>query len=94
MMTEARRQSIRKSHAKRQAGLHTLMQVAREEPCVDCGLREPAIVQFDHVPERGAKRGNIAGMTWRSRGQFLREMAKCDPVCPNCHVRRTNARQA
>jgi hypothetical protein len=57
-------------------------------PCVDCGIADPLVLEFDHV--RGEKAGLIAVMiqqnTWST---VLREIEKCEVRCANCHRRRT-----
>jgi hypothetical protein len=60
-------------------------------PCADCGKFYPHyMMQFDHHPDKG-KVGNVGGLaSWRL---MLREMAKCDIVCANCHARRTYFRR-
>ena len=37
------------------AKVRAIVDAARDRPCADCGLYEPAIMDFDHVPERGPK---------------------------------------
>lgn len=72
----------------------TIQQI-REQPCMDCGLVEPNIMDFDHVPERGLKLFDIGGALEKTtKTKFLAETVKCDVVCPNCHRRRTNARKS
>jgi hypothetical protein len=60
-------------------------------PCVDCGERDPLVLEFDHQRD---KIKNIAqlvrGWSWQT---IEREIAKCDVVCANCHRRRTFTRQ-
>ena len=62
-----------------------------ENPCADCGEVDPLVLEFDHG---GAdKLFNIAkGLRDRSWSSVLREIAKCDVVCANCHRRRTALR--
>lgn len=57
----------------------------KEHPCVDCGERNPVVLEFDHV--RGEKKFNISagmvkGYTWSILAD---EIAKCDIRCANCH---------
>jgi len=61
-------------------------------PCVDCGERDPLVLDFDHrVPS--AKADEVSRLVhrrpWRS---VLEEIEKCDVRCANCHRRKT-ARQ-
>lgn len=56
--------------------------------CYDCGETDIDVIEFDHV--RGEKLGNpakLSGMT-----HFCEVTEKCEPVCANCHRRRTIAR--
>jgi hypothetical protein len=56
-----------------------------DHPCVDCGLTDIRVLEFDHV--RDEKVGNIAalltrGVPWST---IAAEIAKCDVRCANCH---------
>lgn len=58
-------------------------------PCVDCGERDPVVLDFDHV--RGEKRFDLgnrisAGYSWEG---LLNEIEKCEVRCANCHRRKT-----
>jgi hypothetical protein len=58
-------------------------------PCVDCGEKDPIVLQFDHIkPEE--KKNSVArlidGSHWDN---VLAEIEKCRVVCANCHTRRT-----
>lgn len=60
--------------------------------CSDCGESDPIVIQFDHTEDN--KEYDVSdmvrkGYAWET---ILREIEKCDPVCANCHVRRTNQR--
>ena len=64
------------------------------KPCFDCGNKYPSyVMQFDHVPGRGEKKGPVSKM-WRvnSKDVVLEEISKCDLVCANCHSIRTYKR--
>ena len=58
--------------------------------CIDCGLRDLLVLEFDHV---GPKAGNVIEMARRgcSLTTLEREMAQCEIRCGNCHRRRTRA---
>jgi hypothetical protein len=61
-------------------------------PCVDCGERDPVVLEFDHIGEKSAGIANLV-----NEGTSLRriraEIARCEVVCANCHRLRTAARQ-
>lgn len=60
-------------------------------PCVDCGEGDHVVLTFDHV--RGTKRFTIADRLYTMRWErLLEEIAKCEVVCANCHMRRTARR--
>lgn len=68
--------------------------VKRDAVCVDCvkegrnGKWPPAVLHFDHVPERGPKRFNIGNGDYAIE-TVKAEIAKCDVVCANHHAIRT-----
>ena len=61
--------------------------------CVDCGQTYPFyILDFDHV--YGKKVANIGQMlNYFSIEDIMKEVAKCDVVCSNCHRERTYQRK-
>jgi hypothetical protein len=62
-------------------------------PCVDCGLRDIRVLEFDHrvdeVKSDSVSRLFLSGRSWEV---VLAEIAKCEVRCVNCHRRRTSAR--
>lgn len=61
-----------------------------EHPCVDCGMSDVRVLDFDHR-DPTTKRLCIAqmltgGWTWQA---ILDEIDKCDVRCANCHRVRT-----
>jgi hypothetical protein len=58
-------------------------------PCVDCGERDPAVLEFDHL---GDKKYNVSEMYKYSREMLEAEIAKCEVRCANCHKRMTDKR--
>lgn len=62
-------------------------------PCVDCGEKDPIVLEFDHV--RGKKRNDVT--TLANRGTSVAglrfEVSKCEVRCANCHRRRTAERR-
>jgi hypothetical protein len=56
----------------------------------DCGIRDFAVLEFDHRDPRD-KRADISALIGRavSWSFVSNEIAKCDVVCANCHRKRT-----
>lgn len=79
---------IQRSLAFRKENRRLLNEWLSTKSCVDCGETDPVVFEFDHV--RGKKVANITTMvnsySWKS---ILKEIAKCDVRCANCHRRRT-----
>jgi len=57
-------------------------------PCVDCGERDPVVLQFDHLRDKRKNIGNMcsAGFAWET---IAEEIAKCQVRCANCDVTKT-----
>lgn len=64
-----------------------------KNPCVDCGEKDPIVLDFDHV--RGIKKSNISDMIDDPAGlkTIQEEIDKCDVRCANCHRRITYKRR-
>src|SRR5260370_12265348 len=58
--------------------------------CMDCGIQDSAVLEFDHREPR-EKRCDVSSLPAHavSWAAVLKEIAKCDVVCANCHRRRT-----
>ncbi|KJL46451.1 hypothetical protein RS84_03085 [Microbacterium hydrocarbonoxydans] len=87
-------------HLKEMQALHRhrnfvqMLAYLRDHPCADCGEPDPVVLDFDHRPGV-RKRFEIAravNASTRAWSTILREIAKCDVVCANCHRRRTARR--
>lgn len=82
------RNKIRKRNDK-------IIRKAKNRPCCDCGLSYPYyVMDFDHV--RGKKEFNLGTPGLASVEKIMKEIAKCEVVCSNCHRIRTygNSRKA
>jgi hypothetical protein len=56
-------------------------------PCTDCKISYPPyVMQFDHLRNKEFQIGEV----WRSKESILKEIAKCELVCANCHMERTH----
>ena len=70
------------------------MQLVRDtlmgSSCVDCGLDDFVVLEFDHV---GRKKGNVVELARSGCSLMMleRELAQCEIRCGNCHRRRTRA---
>lgn len=70
----------------------TLVRLIKSDPCLDCHRKFPAeAMHFDHLEN---KRFNVGQYGARSIREILKEIAKCDVVCANCHAIRTYRRYA
>ena len=70
-----------------------LARIKEKNGCVDCGNKFPwYVLDFDHV--YGKKVANIGQMlNYFSVEDILKEVAKCEVVCSNCHRERTYQRK-
>jgi hypothetical protein len=59
--------------------------------CLDCGLADTRVLEFDHV---GPKRGAVMAVAWNGYGTatLQTEIAQCEIRCANCHRRKTATR--
>ena len=62
----------------------------KENPCVDCGVSNPIVLEFDHIDEttkfKEVSRMIADGYSWV---RIQEEIDKCDVRCANCHRIRT-----
>jgi len=68
-----------------------LSEIKEASGCVDCGVNNPILLDFDHLKD---KKYNISrmihdGFSWAA---IKKEIAKCEVVCANCHRIRTHNR--
>jgi hypothetical protein len=59
----------------------------RARGCIRCGEAEPGVIDAHHL-DRTAKRFGVGSPpTWVSVADMEAELAKCIPVCSNCHIK-------
>lgn len=84
----------RRCSARIRAHLRETIRRMKSVPCTDCqSVYPPHVMQFDHV--RGTKQFDIANVARSavSHQVLMREIAKCEVVCANCHAERTHRRR-
>jgi hypothetical protein len=60
-----------------------------QHPCIDCGEADPLVLEFDHViGKKSFSIGDYAKKGY-SISKVLKEIAKCEVRCANCHRRKT-----
>jgi hypothetical protein len=72
---------------RKQAG-EFIYQYLLTHPCVDCGEKDPIVLEFHHT---GDKEDDIASLVGRGHSleKIKVEIEKCEVLCGNCHKRRT-----
>ena len=75
---------------RRRALRHRVWQILVQQACLDCGERDPLLLDFDHV-DPAKKRGDIYSLVRSACGwqTIADEIVKCVVRCANCHRRRT-----
>jgi hypothetical protein len=80
----------KRKRARARKRMRFILEYLQTNPCVDCGESDPLVLEFDHVKGKSFDIG--AGLPDRNWESILREIAKCEVVCANCHRRRTAGR--
>lgn len=66
-----------------------LLKYAYERGCIDCGERNPLLLEFDHEEALGNKVSNISNLRCRSLNIIKEELDKCVVRCVACHRMKT-----
>jgi len=89
---ECRREYDRNYHSNRSESVKR--ELKSENGCVDCGVTDYRVLQFDHLPEHEKAISIADGLrNGYSKSKLKEEMAKCEIVCANCHSIRTFERR-
>ena len=60
----------------------------KNNPCVDCGIKYPFyVMHFDHL-DASTKSSDVSRLDTQFN-RVVKEIAKCELVCANCHAIRT-----
>jgi hypothetical protein len=80
----------RRRGAKRRQSREKVFAYLRANPCVDCGEKDIAVLEFDHRC-RDSKEMRVSALVCQGYAWDIikAEMDKCDVRCANCHRRRT-----
>jgi len=79
----------------RQRAAAVLLNKLRRVPCADCRrCFPPHMMDFDHRDPRTKSFALSGKVQLKSEETLLREVAKCDVVCANCHRVRTQRQRA
>ena len=78
-------------NANRRATSRAFIDAALAVGCVDCGTKEQAVLELDHV--RGNKVADVSRLIGGSLVRLLAEIDKCEVRCANCHRRVTYERR-
>ena len=61
-----------------------LLELKSSLKCTRCGFAHPAVIDFHHR-DPTQKDFILAACRSKSRKKIMEEIAKCDPLCANCH---------
>ena len=94
-MTYKNREDLYKAQKRQRDKNHLNMwELLKSSSCLDCGIKDPRVLEFDHKPEKEKKfdiSRAVSGST-RSWKSIKEEIDRCDIVCSNCHRIRTMIR--
>lgn len=68
-----------------------ILKYLTEHPCVDCGEKDPVVLEFDHIDPSLKEHtiGRLIGSGY-NLDDIAKEIDKCVVRCANCHRRRTS----
>jgi len=86
------RQAIAQMKGRRERNRREVLLYLASHPCVDCGIADPVVLEFDHR-DRLTKLAEVSRLIVNKPwARVHAEIEKCDVRCINCHRRKT-ARQ-
>lgn len=73
---------------RRQQRMRLVLSYLKSMGCIDCGEKDPRVLEFDHVREQ--KSDCVSNLiTSHSTKRIFQEISKCEVRCANCHKRKT-----
>lgn len=82
------RRAIAQVNARRVENRREVLTYLLSHPCVDCGVDNVIVLEFDHRDPRN-KLNNVGSMMAKRWARVRAEIRKCDVRCVNCHRRKT-----
>lgn len=84
----------RKHVEYREKNFQKMWEILCNSQCQDCGIKDPRVLQFDHLPEHKKEFGVAAAIARQtfSWTKIQKEIDKCQILCANCHMIKTAER--
>ena len=83
-----------KSDKKRTKPYKDIWNKWKKNPCCECGLMFPHVIEADHCMSRGKKIHNCSDFSgyWSRKSivEYKIELQKCVPLCIMCHRKKTH----
>jgi hypothetical protein len=77
---------IRVNAQNRHARGRTIVDAAKNKPCMDCNQSFPLPVMHFHHRDPNTKVTAVAKLVSCNPSRIYAEMEKCDVLCSNCHI--------
>ena len=88
---EANKKAYRSRNLRRMAEVVSFVDIFKNQPCADCGVKYPSKVMDLHHLDGEEKEEAISIMSRKTTlPKIKRELAKCIVLCSNCHRIRTH----
>lgn len=83
------RRAVAQMKARRVQNRREVLKYLASHPCIDCGIANPVVLEFDHR-DSSTKLTEVGTMMVSKRWpRVLAEIEKCEVRCVNCHRRKT-----
>lgn len=83
------RRAIAQVAGRRVENRREVLAYLKAHPCIDCGIADPIVLEFDHR-DRKQKLTEVGKMMVNMRWERVKaEIERCDVRCVNCHRRKT-----